>query len=1716
MKITRAMSIVLSCILAISSIHIESIKTYASEINSEYANNDSDASALFQEVSEGGTNADGDDFYFEDDTSDHDNEDTSEEEQIEDQTGEDSEYGPSDNTVTEIEDVLISNVESEELELETAGGTIIDSGTCGTNVTWTLEQSSSDYTLRISGSGWMKNYNSDSVPWHKYKSKIVFVSIDQGVMSIGASAFSGCVNLTSISIPGSVTSIGDWAFYDCESLTSISIPGSVTSIGDGAFAACNHLASISIPGSVTSIGNFVFGGCHSFTSINIPGSVTSIGNGAFDSCKSLTSISIPSSVTNIGINPFESCSQLNSITVDENNPSYDSRMNSNAIIDSKTNLLVSGCMNTKIPNSVTSIGDSAFSGCNHLTSISIPGSVTSIGIEAFYFCYSLTSISIPSSVTNIGAYAFEYISETAEVFYDGSEEEFNDIFIEEGNESLLNATIHYNAYNPSGICFMIDASAGEHGSINPSGIVSVDKGENKTFIFTPDPGYIVSSCIVDGVVHFGDIREYSFENVTSNHTIQVSFYDKEKLEYKGDEDTFTFSLSNPDSIVEETEYHLNADLGAFFTPSTTVQNDLIKMSMRVAMAAMDPDDYTRTPKRASYIKDLMTKLDFQFRESDNPLESDIVYEDPDGDTIGTAIGRRQIEKDNEEYTLVMIAVRGGGYLSEWAGNANVGDGISGTTTGHHNGFNIASDEVINRLKRHLEDLDDKSHVKVWICGYSRAAAVSNLTAMKLDDGAIEGISSENVYAFCFECPQNSTVPHWWSKERLEKYKNIVNIVNIVDLVPLVTPNNGYGWVYGRFGTTYYIDDGNFRSNSFHENYGKMRATYKYILGNKGSEERLRKNLRCYEELFPKNKFINYANKRLLDDLIKGIPSDYTFVEEYQNTIYDIVKTRFRPGGLNLWDWITMIAREVSLIANSRLFLGSRDLVEDTIVKDYIMINHYPELTLAWIDSLELSDYIVDSELDNIEIIMINCPVDVTVRDGNNNVVGQIINNEPVNIEDGIATFIDSDGQQVVIIPSDGIYTIRATAYDNGDVSITSASYSGESISPNKIISFQQIEICKDETVTAVISGDSTTVSDTEGNILSPDIEQSDGDIVSLKVDSEAEGPGSVEGGGFYYAGEFCQVSAVPEEDRAFVGWYIDDQLVSTESTYRFPVLNDTTIKGVFSDFPEGSFSVMFDDTSADPYDGLYYNPATEHYETVYKGYALKPTVTVIGGSGALIEGVDYTVKYSNNTNYNAKGKPATITVTGKGNFTGKKILDFYIQQADLGILKERRLITVPDEIKIQSGKKASPIITYGDYQLKASDMSISNQATVKEDTTVDISGKGNFTGKLENISVRVTAAADARNYTIKVALKPKTHIYNGKEQTLTCSTPEVPGELTVTAGTSRTPLMEGTDYHVTYISKSNIAAGTATIKVEADGDYLGEITKTFKIQPDKTSAMTAELTYPDEDILYDRAGAKPDVTVTVTKADSSKEVLSPGKDYKIIYSNNKNVGTGKYAVSFIGNYAGHASISNKLFSIKAAPFEGAKAKSADLIYTKPGKYLSAPMVSIDKVQLSAKDYSVRYFDGDTELTSKSRLTLDSDTTAKEITVKVTGKGNYQSQEITTTYSVHKADSTVVNLTKVKIVAKEKNSKGKDVAVGKQEYTGKSIRPEIRVLIKQGKVWTEVPRNVYSVNYINNVNRGKATIIITGDGTNSVGSKKVNFTIGTKNLGFFSWLFGNGA
>ena len=197
--------------------------------------------------------------------------------------------------------------------------------------------------------------------------------------------------------------ICDKAFSECTALHNISIPNSVTHIGELAFSGCKALQDIHIPNSVSHIGSSIFSWCEALQNINIPNSVNHIGNYAFWNCGSLQNINIPNSVTNIGINPFIGCHQLR-LTSDN----LHFKIINGLLISSDGTLIscISKDTHINIPNSVTHIGDEAFSRCEALQSINIPDSVTHIGNSAFWGREALQKINIPNSVNHIGNYAF--------------------------------------------------------------------------------------------------------------------------------------------------------------------------------------------------------------------------------------------------------------------------------------------------------------------------------------------------------------------------------------------------------------------------------------------------------------------------------------------------------------------------------------------------------------------------------------------------------------------------------------------------------------------------------------------------------------------------------------------------------------------------------------------------------------------------------------------------------------------------------------------------------------------------------------------------------------------------------------------------------------------------------------------------------------------------------------------------------------------------------------------------------------------------------------------------------------------------------------------------------------------------------------------------------------------------------------------------------------
>jgi len=417
-----------------------------------------------------------------------------------------------------------------------------------------------------------------SIGWYAFSncSILTSVTIPDSVTSIGNHAFSFCSSLTSVTIPAGVTSIGFNVFNRCTNLSSVTILNSDAVIDANAFNYCPNLTLTGYTGStaetyanannipfvslgqvpvltvasgtcgenltwvLTDDGTLTISGTGEMTKWNgtaqvpwdsyrkaikqvvIESDVTSIGGGAFSNCMSLTAITIPDSVTSIGDGAFSSCTSLTGITVDDANANY---CDIDGVLYTKdmTVLHTYPCGKTAssyaIPDSVSSIGPSAFWDCGKLTDITIPGNVTFIGATAFTGCDGLTAITIPASVTSIGRNAFQNCEKLTDITVDSGNANYCDI---DGVLYTKDMTVlHTYPYGKTASSYVIPdsvTSIGDFAFVNCKKLTDITIPSSVTSI----GGYAFSNCsslvgitIPDSVTSIGDNAFRNCRNLTS-------------------------------------------------------------------------------------------------------------------------------------------------------------------------------------------------------------------------------------------------------------------------------------------------------------------------------------------------------------------------------------------------------------------------------------------------------------------------------------------------------------------------------------------------------------------------------------------------------------------------------------------------------------------------------------------------------------------------------------------------------------------------------------------------------------------------------------------------------------------------------------------------------------------------------------------------------------------------------------------------------------------------------------------------------------------------------------------------------------------------------------------------------------------------------------------------------------------------------------------------
>ena len=301
----------------------------------------------------------------------------------------------------------------------TTNAAIVDSGICGDNLTWTLDE---DGTLTISGTGDMWDWSyEERAPWSTFINNLI---IESGITKIGDWAFRDCQQLTDVSIPDSVISIGDNAFYSCIWLKNIKFGTGILNIGKDVFDHCFELrnvyirdlsswCNITLNGWISSLvyGINLYINGELIEDITIPENIENINSCTFANFN-ITSVTIPDNIKEIGWSAFSSCRNLK---------------------------------NVYIGDGVSVIEAAAFRDCISLTNVFLGCGVERIGESVFDGCTSLSTITIPSSLTVIDDYAF-WGCQLNDVYYSGSAKEWQSINFSGGsNFSILNrATLHYD------------------------------------------------------------------------------------------------------------------------------------------------------------------------------------------------------------------------------------------------------------------------------------------------------------------------------------------------------------------------------------------------------------------------------------------------------------------------------------------------------------------------------------------------------------------------------------------------------------------------------------------------------------------------------------------------------------------------------------------------------------------------------------------------------------------------------------------------------------------------------------------------------------------------------------------------------------------------------------------------------------------------------------------------------------------------------------------------------------------------------------------------------------------------------------------------------------------------------------------------------------------------------------------------------------------------
>ncbi|WP_294798245.1 leucine-rich repeat protein [uncultured Eubacterium sp.] len=956
-------------------------------------------------------------------------------------------------------------------------------------------------------------------------------------------------NILTVKIETGVTTIENNPFYYCSSLTNINVAsGNLNySSKDGVLFNKNKSTLIQYP-----IGN-------QRTEYTIPNSVKTIERNAFEGCSSLTSVTIPDSVTTIGHAAFSNCSSLTSVT---------------------------------IPNSVTTIGNETFYLCNSLTSVTIPNSVTTIGKYAFTWCSSLTSIDVASGNLNYSSkdgVLFNKNKSTLIQYPIGNQ---RTEYTVPNSVTTIGVKAFFDCMSLTNVTLPNSVTTIElYAFFNCSSLTNVTIPNSVTTIGE----YAFYPCIgLKDVYYSGSEEQWKkisigeYNEPLTNATIHYNSSLPEQPDDGTSKDYIKNDFISDDKPFKGKHGYCYSD-SYFDQPATQYNQSLATMSLCLAFSTYSSKDEVKN-------KDKNTKKMLEECGYGKYYEQYHFNEKPKRDSIGCAIA----SKEYNGSTIIAVAVRSGGYTTEWASNLNIGK------KDDHEGFDQSAELVRSYILQYINLHKINSNVKIWIAGYSRGAAVATQTAAKLQNGVTyvengvyvtKKFDKNSVYAYGFATPAGAIKDN---KPNSSKYNNIFNIIDYNDPVPLVAPEQ---WNFTRYGQTRVLP---FRESTDSKKYNIYIKQIKKEMGNDWKVDDFKNYLFNYilyggnlsflslyaiENPFNKDSLGTY-NRKLVKGLAKYIKDRNIYCSDFQSGITDAVlelmKSNDRNPNLGDVAYAAMCLTPELIVSHPNL--------SATLAKNFSMVADVHVNQKYYLYWMQLMDKNYSNNLPTLftdgdfRKIIVNCPVDIKVYDSNNTLVASIINDEPQEIEDSsIVSSVDDNNQKVVYLPQDEEYRVEVTSREDCQTTYTIEELAGVDSDVSRVVTYDSLAMKQGDTITSTINrytqdeidnvvdnGSSVNYKTKLNNqVVSSDVDVKGSEVekytYNVNVTSNSEECSAV-GSGTFNIGEFAQVEASPADNYTFDGWYIDSKKVSSDASYRFAVKSNVNVEAKFKSVETGGGS----------------------------------------------------------------------------------------------------------------------------------------------------------------------------------------------------------------------------------------------------------------------------------------------------------------------------------------------------------------------------------------------------------------------------------------------------------------------------------------------------------------------------------------------------------------